>query len=135
MSFELKPWQLDVLEKLEQGFKKGEMSIMMSGRRVGKSAFTSQMWKRMMDDIMNQPLRDLILSEARLHGSRYYCVEPDGGNWLEMEKWVTSMFGEPGEVWPSEDFTWPELPRWVKNNRKFWFRNEADRTMFIMKWR
>lgn len=132
----LQPWQKKILLDIESGgFKPGEMTIMMSGRRTGKSVLTSQMFKRMMDDIMNQPVRDLILTETKLHGARYYCVQPEGGNWIEMESWVMKTFGEPGEIWPNQDFAWPECPRWVMNNRKFWFRNEADRTMFVMKWR
>jgi hypothetical protein len=25
--------------------------------------------------------------------------------------------------------------RWYMNDRRFWFRNEADRIMFVLKWR
>jgi len=25
--------------------------------------------------------------------------------------------------------------RWYMNNRKFWFRDQADQLMFVMKWR
>ena len=91
--------------------------------------------KRLMEDIMNRPLEDLVLSERPVHGTRYYCVEPVGGSWLEMETWCRSVFGEPGDIWQTEDFIWPETARWLQNNRKFWFRNEKDRTMFILKWR
>lgn len=132
--FNLQPWQLDMMKKLG-GVKKGELMIMSAGRGVGKSAFTAATIDRLMKDLMNRPVSDLVLTEAKLHGARYYCVQPEGGNWLEMETWATKAFGDPGDVWPSQDFTWPEVPRWVANNRKFWFRNEADRTMFIMKWR
>ena len=130
----IQPWQMDMLKKL-QGVKPGEMSIMMSGRGVGKSAFSAQALKRMMDDIYNRPVEDLILTEQPVHGARYYCVEPRGGNWIEMEAWVRERCGEPGDMWESNDWCWPETARWLQNNRKFWFRNEADRTMFILKWR
>lgn len=108
---------------------------MTTGRHTGKSMFTAAALKRLMDDLYNQPLLDLILSENRINGSKFYCVQPQGGNWMQMEKWVREVFGEPGEAWPAENFTWPEEMRWCMNNRKFWFRNEADRTMFILKWR
>lgn len=128
-------WQKDFLKTLE-GYKPGEMTIFMSGRRSGKSVMSSvQAWKRMMDDIYNRPVEELILTEGRIHGSRYHCVEPKGGSWLEMEKWCRATFGEPGEVWPKDDFNWPDTMRWAMNNRKFWFRNESDRTLFVMKWR
>ena len=127
-------WQLDLLNGLS---KNKEIKIgMVAGRNVGKSVFSSAAFKRLWDDIYKErPVEDLTLTEARLHGSKYYCVEPVGGNWKDMELWVHQTFGEPGEIWPSQDFTWPENPRWCMNNRKFWFRNEADRTLFVMKWR
>ena len=47
---------------------------------------------------------------------------------LDIKETVVSSFLEQGlydlEFHP--DF---------KNNRKFWFRNEADRTLFVLKWR
>lgn len=127
------PWQVEMLNKMTQ--YKGRGLIQITGRQIGKSAFSAQALRRIMEDLYNQPVRNLILTESKLHGARYYCVEPEGGNWKTIEAWVTQTFGEPGEIWPKDDFVWPECPRWVQNNRKFWFRNEADRTVFIMKWR
>lgn len=80
------------------------------------------------------PISELVLDERTLHGSRYYTVEPVGGSWSEMEEWCYETFGAPGEVWEFANFVWPALPRWVQNNRKFWFRNEKDRTWFVMRW-
>jgi hypothetical protein len=130
------PWQQQIFDQItSSGIKPKELICMTAGRGVGKSAFSAQALKRIMDDINNRPIEDLILTENKISGARYYCVEPVGGNWREMELWVTETCGAPGEIWPKEDFVWPEMPRWVMNNRKFWFRNEADRTMFVMKWR
>lgn len=130
----MKTWQHVFFEQLQPG---KEVKIFMSGRQVGKSVINQQLqaYKRLMDDIYNRPVEDLILSEQPIHGARYYCVQPVGGSWLEMEAWVRSVCGEPGDMWESNDWCWPETARWLQNNRKFWFRNEADRTMFIMKWR
>lgn len=127
------PWQIELLEKMQK--YKGRGAIQMTGRQIGKSAFSAQALKRMMDDIYNRPVEDLILSEQPVHGARYHCVQPVGGSWLEMEAWCRQSFGEPGDMWESNDWCWPETARWLQNNRKFWFRNEADRTMFIMRWR
>ena len=126
----MEDWQKDLLDNLT-GKKPGEMVIFMSGRRTGKSVF-----QRLWNDIMTakRPIEDLVLTEQPIHGAKYYCVEPVGGSWSEMESWVIDTFGEPGEIWPNQDFVWPECPRWVQNNRKFWFRNEKDRLMFIMRW-
>ena len=135
MGIDLKPWQ-EELVKATAGKKPGELVVMMSGRNVGKSILSSMAaYQRMMNDLYNRPVEDLILSEGRIAGSRYHCVEPKGGSWKDMEMWCHEAFGECGEVWPQEDFDWPNNMRWAMNNRKFWFRNEADRTLFIMKWR
>lgn len=90
--------------------------------------------RRLMDDLMHRPIEDLVLTERPVHGSRYYCVEPVGGNWKDMEEWCVATYGPVGDIWEINDFVWPEEARWLMNNRKFWFRNESDRTLFIMKW-
>lgn len=129
------PWQRELLERIEGGVKPGEMTIMMSGRRVGKSQFSAQAFKRLWDDIYKErPVTDLILTETRVSGSRYYCVEPEGGNWAEMSAWCRKTFGDPGDMWNAHDWVWPENARWMENNRKFWFRNLKDRDWFIIKW-
>ncbi len=134
MTTKLHPWQEKIFVDLESGgVRPGEMMVMMAGRQIGKSTF-SAMYNRIMADLQNQPVEELVLSENKLAGARYYCVEPVGGNWKNMEVWCTQTFGEPGEVWPKQEFVWPEVPRWVQNNRKFWFRSEKDRDWFIIKW-
>jgi hypothetical protein len=133
------PWQENILNQVMQGgIKPGELTIMTAGRRVGKSNFTAQALKRLMDDLNSQPISDLKLSEGRVYGARYYCVEPVGGHWRAMEDWCISAYGSStGSIWAQEvDKATPLVnERWYANNRKFWFRNEADRTMFVLKWR
>ena len=72
--------------------------------------------------------RSLISSEYKLHGARYYTVRPVLYSWIEMEEWARSKYGEPSTIWE------PECGRWYMNNSKFWFRNESDLTMFLLKW-
>ena len=134
MAFELQPWQLDMLDKMN-GMKPGEMMTMASGRNIGKSVITAAAIKRLMDDLNNRPIEDLVLSEGKVFGARYYCVEPVGGSWIEMEAWARTTYGDPAEVWEAHNFIWPDCGRWYMNNRRFWFREEKDRTMFILKWR
>ena len=108
---------------------------MMASRNAGKSTITNAAFRRLWEDIFaERPITDLVLTESRVHGSRYYCVRPEGGVWKDMEAWCIETFGEPGEIWPNQDFVWPEVPRWMQNNRKFWFRNEKDRDWFVIKW-
>ena len=122
-----------MLDKMS-GFKPGEMVIMTAGRGVGKSWMNQQTLDRLMRDLNSQPISDLVLSEGRVHGARYYCVEPIGGNWIEMQEWCFNQFGDSGKhIWGSNDVPVPQ-ERWYMNNRKFWFREEKDLTMFILRW-
>ena len=112
-----------------------EFKIMMSGRNTGKSYWTAKAIDRLMKDLLKKPVEDLMLSEGTVYGARYHCVEPIGGSWLEMEIWCSDTFGETGSIWSETKNLTPEpLKRWYMNNRKFWFRNERDRTLFIMRW-
>lgn len=134
METELLPWQQKIFDKIcSGGIKPGEMSIMSAGRQMGKSYWTAQAIDRLTRDLNSQPISDLVLSEGRVHGARYYCVEPVGGNWMEMETWCLDTYGNCGSAWDKNNA--PEAnARWYMNDRRFWFRNERDRNWFIMKW-
>ncbi len=135
-SAKLKSWQLDILDKMTK--YKGKGLVQITGRGMGKSTlnnvFSGQAFQRLWDDIHNRPVEDLILSEGKVHGARYYCVSPVGGKWHDMELWCKQTFGEPGDMWDSDDWCWPESARWLQNDRKFWFLNLKDRDWFILKW-
>jgi hypothetical protein len=97
--------------------------------------FSAQALKRIMDDIYSRPVEDIKLSEGTVYGSRYYTAEPVGGNWREMESWCYEIFGnDTYSIWGESKAPEPQQ-RWYKNNRKFWFREETDRTIFVLKWR
>ena len=127
----IQSWQLDMLDKITKG--KGVVQI--TGRNVGKSAFSAQAFQRLWDDLHARPVENLILSEGTAYGSRYYCVEPVGGVWLEMEAWCIKAFDSTqGSIWGENPPPEP-AQRWYMNNRKFWFRDDTDRLMFVMRWR
>ena len=127
------PWQMEMLKKL-QGVKPGEMTIMMAGRSAGKSHWTNVAIKRLMDDLNNRPIENLVLGQGTVYGARYHTVEPVGGSWLEMESWCLETFGDPGKhIWGEKEAPVP-AQRWYMNNRKFWFRTEKDRNWFVMRW-
>jgi hypothetical protein len=132
----MQPWQEKLWADIETGgLKPGEMMIMAAGRNVGKTMFSSQAAiDRLMRDLMNQPIEELKLLEGRVHGARYHCVEPIGGNWREMEEWCFKQFGDVGNNIGWRENENPQCYRWYMNNRTFFFRNEADRTMFILRW-
>jgi hypothetical protein len=58
-----------------------------------------------------------------------YWVKPcnySRKEWDEMSVWMVKTFGN-GD-WMTEHGLW------VGSDRKYWFRNEADRTFFILRW-
>ena len=57
-----------------------------------------------------------------------YWVKPcnySRKEWDDMSVWMVTTFGN-GD--------WMMDGLWVGSDRKYWFRNEADRTMFLLKW-
>jgi hypothetical protein len=109
--------------------------MIISGRQLGKSQLTNQAFLRLWDDIHNRPVEELKLSEGTVYGSRYYCIEPVGGSWPKMELWCMEAFGATtGSIWGEKAAPEPAM-RWYMNNRKFWFRDQKDQLMFVMKWR
>jgi len=135
-SAELEPWQQRALDEMKT--YKGKGFVQITGRGVGKSVLNTQMsaYKRLFDDVMARPLEDMLLSEGTVYGSRYYTVEPVGGNWFDMEVWCLDTFGNTGSLWSETKNLTPEpLQRWYMNNRKFWFKDIKDRDWFILRWR
>ena len=133
------PWQQRLIDTMTQF--KGRGLVQITGRGIGKSTlntmYNGQAMQRLMDDIMSQPVTDLHLSEGKVYGSRYYCIEPIGGNWREMEDWCIQTFGETtGSIWAEEVNNQTPQPseRWYANNRKFWFRHKKDRDWFVLRW-
>ena len=78
------------------------------------------------------------VEEKRLNGARYYTASPyvDGLNsvetlreWLVLEDWCWDNFGErPMNRWPDSG------DRWFANNNAFWFKDEQDLMMFMLRW-
>jgi hypothetical protein len=90
--------------------------------------------------MLGGPEFQLKLDEGRVYGARYYTVQPMGyawyegeARWAEMMEWTTEHFGKCGSVW--KDNLAPAVNhRWYANDSKFWFRNEEDLTMFVLRW-
>ena len=85
---------------------------------------------------------ELDCSTGTIYGLRYYTVEPNNlewqdsrAMWEDMMLWCQGQFGETGSLWRETKNLTPEPnQRWYANDRKFWFRDEADRTMFLLRW-
>jgi hypothetical protein len=58
-----------------------------------------------------------------------YWVKPlnySAYEWLDMSEWVVDTMGYSD--WSVEH------ARWVGSDQKYWFRDERDRTLFLLKW-
>lgn len=77
----------------------------------------------------------ILLGHGTVYGEQYFTVAPPlaSPSWREMTEWCRDTFGETeGSIWGDKI---PEpLARWYANNAKFWFRSEADRTWFVLRW-
>ena len=91
---------------------------------------------RWVDELDDNKLR-LDLSEGTVFGEKYFTVRPyftfdvvlHGQSWSDMEIWCLTQFGPI-----PQDGVWTPGARWYMNNRKFWFRNEADLSWFLLRW-
>ena len=127
------PWQQDLLDNMTKF--KGRGITQITGRQMGKSSTLA--YQRLFNDVFSNPeVTDIKLSEGTVYGLKYQTAEPIGGNWSEMELWCHEHLGETGSIWAETKNLTPEPnKRWYANNRKFWFRNQSDLTMFLLKWR
>lgn len=94
---------------------------MAAGRQFGKMHASM-----LMDAISDFKRIDTGYSENQPKWP--YWVQPQYYSVTEMyniELWVRATFG---------DILWADEGRWVGSDRKYWFRNELDRTLFLLKW-
>ncbi len=79
----------------------------------------------------------VTLLDKSWHGAHYWIVDcyleshSITGNistWEEITQWCIDTLGEQGDVWSRQ------AERWYLNGGMFWFRNEADRTAFLLRW-
>ena len=100
---------------------------MAAGRQSGKTGLTTdQIW---WDEMWNRTPR-LETGYADNQPKWPYWVQPRYYtvlDWHKMNVWMQATFGHC-------DWSTIKNSRWVGSDRKYWFRDEADRTMFLLKW-
>jgi hypothetical protein len=121
----MKDYQKDLVEKICDNADKITMQM---ARQSGKSTMIN--WAKTLEQF-TQGFR-LELSEGTVFGQKYYCVEPLGWIWRDfefkdMQEWCEATMGR------DPDTITPNL-RWYVSGGQFWFRDEADRTMFLLRW-
>jgi hypothetical protein len=91
--------------------------------------FTAKWVDEITDTIAQLTMKRLETGYADNQTRWPYWVQPcnySRKEWDKMGDWVVITFGN-GD-WMTEHGLW------VGSDRKYWFRNEADRTMFLLKW-
>ena len=73
---------------------------------------------------------EILVDEGDVYGARYYTAHPTtGANWNAMMSWMIDTFGPI-----SSDGIWSPGHRWYANNARFWFKDQADLAVFLLKW-
>lgn len=103
--------------------------------------------KRLAHDIDSQLLMSLLgwnrveVSDGTILGSHYHSAKPiydDGAyaisgrseKWDKAVEWCVENFGTTRLPWVNGG----KLERWYVNNSTFWFKNEEDLTLFLLRW-
>ena len=94
------------------------------------SGFTAKWVDELTDQfILGLTMKRLETGYAENQPKWPYWVRPfnyDESDWQAMSGWMTEIFGDSN--WLKENALW------VGSDRKYWFRNEADRTFFLLRW-
>lgn len=76
----------------------------------------------------------LLVSEYKWQDEIYHTVqpyqipEPYSNMWKDMFNWCEEKFGTAGDPWANE------TARWYANSGKFWFKNDDDHILFLLRW-
>jgi hypothetical protein len=98
----------------------------MARNKWGSAEWISDMAKEWINEI---DMKRLETGYADNQPNWPYWVRPhnyDEKEWYDMDKWLINIMGDSN--WHKENAPW------VGSNRKYWFRDEADRTFFILRW-
>ena len=99
----------------------------MSDDMFKKRAMAKAKW---VDDVDSfTTVKSLETGYAGSQPKYPYWVKPYNYSykeWREMDAWLVNTMGYSD--WSVEHV------RWVGSDRKYWFRDERDRTMFILRW-
>lgn len=121
-------WQKNLCnEVMSGGIAKGELMVITASRGAGKSQLSQYM--KMFTQIYYKEVPCVELGNGTVFGQTYYTVEPKGIVWKDMEEWCKETFGSTPTVG-----IWEDNARWYMNDSRFWFRDEKDRTLFVLRW-
>jgi hypothetical protein len=111
-------WQQDIMDKMFSDPAPGELKVVTSARRSGKSELAevyADLYEQLIaEKRMQSDTRKRLLSEGWLPVE---CSKHFHNNWPECHKQCAEMFGKDNYTWTGEIF---------------WFRTEEDILWFRM---
>lgn len=128
---------IDNYLKIAEGFKKGEMAIISSGRQAGKSYYYQKMLlNSVYGSVYNKDINSLYAnmftiqpqSKYKFSRANWYVANFDHKHYFEVEEWCEKHFGKH----PARPDAWS---RWVhKYEDQIHFRDEKDYVLFMLRW-
>jgi hypothetical protein len=104
-------------------------AMFIGGRRAGKSTIMNDWAKTLKEFTQGYKIETSI---GKVLGREYYCARPLGWIWndfqvCDMELWCEETMGTRPALLSDQQ-------RWLINGGQFWFRDEKDQVMFILRW-
>jgi hypothetical protein len=70
----------------------------------------------------------LIIGKYVDSGNTYTSIMPIQPDWVDILRWANEIFGPPGDIHSDK------LDRWYISAGNFYFANEEDANMFVLRW-
>ena len=117
-------YQQALWDKLnEGGFKQGELSVMSSGRQIGKSMWNN-VWNNLCREILLEPMKEQKYKFSR----KWHIGQFQWKDQQEVHEWCQENFG-PMLRTPDAWSRWKTMP-----GNQIAFRDEGDLVLFILRW-
>ena len=128
ISYPLLPYQQVLLTRLQAGgVAAGKMSIMSSGRQIGKS-YINALYNRVNPcNEISLPMRKATEAKYKFSRANWYVAEYNWVDYTEAIAWCTQQFGPH----PNQPDAWS---RWEHKWGLIKFRDEKDCMLFLLRW-
>lgn len=101
------------------------------GRCVRKRA---KMTTQQVYSWFGEDTKDKLLTGEDFTYKQPYWAQPELGGlfssrwkrYTAINEWCCKTFGESNDAWKN--------PRWSASDRKYWFKYEKDRMLFVLRW-
>ena len=127
ISYPLLSYQQALLNRLRSGGSlPGEMSIITSGRQIGKSYITT-----LYRNEISPPMRKVKEAKYKFSRAKWYTASYNGHEFVDVHSWCIEQFGPPDrcpDAWSRWGFS---VELWLTD---IYFRDEEDYVLFLLRW-